>query len=62
MKKKESNCHSEKCNIWSPSPKGARHQDELADWPSVAMQLEIKLASLHRKLQTRPLVREGSHG
>jgi hypothetical protein len=22
---------------------GARHQDELADWPSVAMQLELEL-------------------
>jgi hypothetical protein len=31
MKNKESNCHSNKYNIWSPAPKGARHQDELAD-------------------------------
>jgi hypothetical protein len=30
MRNKESNCHSNKCNIWSPAPKGARHQDELA--------------------------------
>jgi hypothetical protein len=29
MKKKESNFHSKKCNIWSPAPKRARHQDEL---------------------------------
>jgi hypothetical protein len=29
LKKKESNCHSKKCNIWSPAPNGARHQD---DW------------------------------
>jgi hypothetical protein len=33
MRNKESNCHSKKCNIWSPAPKGARHQDE----PSVAI-------------------------
>jgi hypothetical protein len=39
MKNKESNCHSNKCNIWSLAPKGARHQDELADWPSVVMWL-----------------------
>jgi hypothetical protein len=31
MKNKESNCHSNKCNIWSLAQKGARHQDELAD-------------------------------
>jgi hypothetical protein len=31
MKNKESNCHSNKCGIWSLAPKGARHQDELAD-------------------------------
>jgi hypothetical protein len=31
MKNKESNCHSYKCNIRSPAPKEARHQDELAD-------------------------------
>jgi hypothetical protein len=35
MKNKESNCHSKKCNIWSPAPKGAQHQHELADWPLV---------------------------
>jgi hypothetical protein len=28
--KKESNCHSKKCKIWSPAPNGAWHQDELA--------------------------------
>jgi hypothetical protein len=39
---------------------GTRHQDELADTPSVAVYLEIELASLHCKLQTRPLVREGA--
>jgi hypothetical protein len=37
MKNKESNCHSDKCNFWSPAPKGARQQDELSDWPSVLM-------------------------
>jgi hypothetical protein len=31
MKNKESNCHSNKCNIWSPAPRGARHQD---NWPT----------------------------
>jgi hypothetical protein len=31
LKKKESNCHSKKCKIWSSAPKGAQHQDELAD-------------------------------
>jgi hypothetical protein len=36
-KNKESNCHSNKCNIWSPAAKGARHKDELADWSSVVM-------------------------
>jgi hypothetical protein len=43
MKNKESNCHSNKCNIWSPAPKGARHLDELADWPSVVMWLRLRL-------------------
>jgi hypothetical protein len=38
VKKKESNCHSNKCNIWSPSQKGARHQD----WPSVIMWLRLR--------------------
>jgi hypothetical protein len=42
MKNKESNCHSNKCNIWSLAPKGARHQDELADWPSVVMWLRLQ--------------------
>jgi hypothetical protein len=43
MKNKESNCHSNKCNIWSLAPKGARRQDELADWPSVVMWLRLRL-------------------
>jgi hypothetical protein len=30
-KKKQNNCHSKKCKIWSSAPKGARHQDELAE-------------------------------
>jgi hypothetical protein len=34
---------SEKCNNWSFAPKGARHQDELADSPSVAIYLELEL-------------------
>jgi hypothetical protein len=41
MKNKESNCRSDNCNIWSPAPEGARHQDELADWPSVVMWLRV---------------------
>jgi hypothetical protein len=43
MKYKESNCHSNKCYIWSLAPKGAGHQDELADWPSVVMWLRLRL-------------------
>jgi hypothetical protein len=31
MKNKESNCHSNKYNIWSPASREARHQEELAD-------------------------------
>jgi hypothetical protein len=41
--------------LWVPLR--ARHQVELADRPWVAMKLEMELASLHSKLQTRPLVR-----
>jgi hypothetical protein len=36
MKNKESNCHWNKCNIWSPAPRGARRQDDLADWLTLA--------------------------
>jgi FlaG/FlaF family flagellin (archaellin) len=36
------NCHSDKCNIWSLAPRGTRHQDELADWPSVVMWLRLR--------------------
>jgi hypothetical protein len=43
MKNEESNYHSNKCNIWSPAPRGARHQDELADWLSVIMWLRLRL-------------------
>jgi hypothetical protein len=46
--KKESNCQIKKLN---------RHQDELADRPSVAMKLKIELQRLHCNLQARPLVR-----
>jgi hypothetical protein len=42
MKNKESNCHSN-VHIWSLAPKGAKHQDELADWPSVVMWLRLRL-------------------
>jgi hypothetical protein len=37
------NCHSGKCNIWLLAQKEARHQDELADWPSAVMWLRLKL-------------------
>jgi hypothetical protein len=50
----------QKIKIWLWAPLGARHQDELADRPLGAMRLEIELASLHCKLQTRPLVRVGA--
>jgi hypothetical protein len=43
MKNKECNCHSNKCNIWSLAPKGARHQDEI-DWQSVVMWLRLRQA------------------
>jgi hypothetical protein len=37
-KKQDRNCQTV-INIWSCAPDGARHQDLLADWPSVAMWL-----------------------
>jgi hypothetical protein len=37
MKNKESNCHSNKCDIWSFARKWTGHQDELADWTMVVM-------------------------
>jgi hypothetical protein len=37
IENKESNCHSNKCNIWSLAPKGAGHQDELADSRPVSL-------------------------
>jgi hypothetical protein len=42
---KESNCHSNKCNIWSLAPKGALHQEKLADWPSVVIWLRLILST-----------------
>jgi hypothetical protein len=33
----ESNCQTKKIKIWSWASQQARHQDELADWPSVAI-------------------------
>jgi hypothetical protein len=45
-KDKESNCHSNKCNIWSPDPKEARHQDELAYSPSVVMWLRLRFTRI----------------
>jgi hypothetical protein len=39
VKNKESNCHSNKSNIWSRAPKRVRHQGELANWPPVIMWL-----------------------
>jgi hypothetical protein len=50
MKNKESNCHSNKCNIRSLAPEGARHQDVLADWPSVVMWLRLHLQWRHKDL------------
>jgi hypothetical protein len=32
-----------KPNVWSPAPRRARHQDELAYWPSVVMRLRLRL-------------------
>jgi hypothetical protein len=49
MKKKESNRHSKKFKIWSSAPKKARHQDELADWPSVKKYLEVELEYKKRR-------------
>jgi hypothetical protein len=37
-------------NIWSWSPDGARHQDLLIDWPSVAMSLSLELTQRVRKV------------
>jgi hypothetical protein len=51
MKNKESTCHSNKCNIWSHAPKGARHQDGLADWPSVLMWLWFWLWLCEKRTQ-----------
>jgi hypothetical protein len=51
MKNKESDCHSNKCNIWSRVPRGARHQDKLADWLSVVNSLQLQLLALPRNLQ-----------
>jgi hypothetical protein len=41
-KKQDRNCQTV-INIWSWAPDGARHQDLLADWPSVAMWLWLRL-------------------
>jgi hypothetical protein len=41
--KNERNSHTKKFKIWSSTLKGARHQGEVADWPSVAIQLELGL-------------------
>jgi hypothetical protein len=42
MKYKESNCHSNECNIWSQAPREAQHREELADWLSVIMWLRLR--------------------
>jgi hypothetical protein len=42
-KAKKNNCRSKKFKIWTSVPKGGRHQDEPADCPSVAMQLELDI-------------------
>jgi hypothetical protein len=48
-KNKESSCHSNKCNIWSLAPKGASHQEEQADEPSVVMWLRLRLGFKGRR-------------
>jgi hypothetical protein len=37
LHQEESNCQAKKIRNWSWAPLGARHQDELADRPLVAM-------------------------
>jgi hypothetical protein len=37
QEKQDRNCQTIIINIWSWAPDGARHQDSLIDWPSVAM-------------------------
>jgi hypothetical protein len=41
--KQDRNCQTVIINIWSWAPDGARHQDLLTDWPSVAMWLWLWL-------------------
>jgi hypothetical protein len=78
MKNKERNCHSNKCNTWSPAPRGEktpRRTGRLTVGRNVtstsmavsSVGLRPKSDSsvkdqkqLYIKLQTRPLVREGS--
>jgi hypothetical protein len=57
MKNKESNCQLNKCNIWSPAPRGARHQDELAEWPSVVMWLWLWLRHTYTHTLTHTRMR-----
>jgi hypothetical protein len=59
MKNKESNFHSNECNIWSLAPKGARHQDELTDWlrlrPHRLCGLEVRFLAAERKCIVFPV-------
>jgi hypothetical protein len=46
MENKKSYCNSNKGSIWSLAPKGPRHQDELADYPSVVMWLLLRMSKI----------------
>jgi hypothetical protein len=64
MKNKDSNCHTNKCNIWSTAPKGARHQKEVTDWLSIAIKLELTFVSsisrlTYMRLSLRNCVAQG---
>jgi hypothetical protein len=56
--KQERNCQTV-INIWSWAPDGARHQDLLSDWPSVAMWLWLWSNSGR---STRTSKQEDGHG
>jgi hypothetical protein len=58
-KKQDRNCQTV-INIWSWAPDGARHQDLLTDWPSVAMWLRLWLEP--RRWQTSEFSVVDSYG
>jgi hypothetical protein len=47
-KKQDRNCQTV-INIWSWAPHGARHQDLLTDWPSVAMWLRLRIRGVEMR-------------